>query len=175
MAQPHDMKQIAYDTWRGCGQNLVETERRLKAEHNFKVTRQTLASWRDEYDWEGRAARAEAEEKTIAESADISDNALLASLLKQKANYERYFETLPANRIDNQAVYAYSNLLKKIVDIRPKEDGGTVDIDRPKLFLEDIQFIAQVLKEIDPEGLKVFARNYDAVVARFKEAHAKAA
>ena len=171
----HDMKQIAYDTWRRCGHNLVDTVRVLKSENNFTVTRQTLASWRDEYDWEARAARAEAEEKSLSESTDISDNALLNSLLKQKANYERYFETLPAGRIDNQAVYAYSNLLKKIVDIRPKEDGSTVDIDRPKLFLEDMDFIAKTLKEIDPEGLKVLGRSIDVIIARFKDAHAKAA
>lgn len=175
MAQPHDMKQIAYDAWRLCGQNLVETARALKRDHSFKVTRQTLASWRDEYDWEGRAARAEAEENRLAEAADISDAAIMNALLKQKKNYEDYFSTLPAGRIDNQAVYAYSNLLKKIVDIRPRDDGPAVDIDRPKLFLEDLQFIAEILKEIDPEGLKVFGRSIDTIIARFKESHAKAA
>jgi hypothetical protein len=29
------------------------------------------------------------------------------------------------------------------------------------------------LKEIDPEGLKVFARNFEVIVARFKAEHAK--
>lgn len=175
MAQPHDMKQIAYDAWRLCGQNIVETARTLKREHGFTVTRQTLASWRKEYDWEGRAARAEAEENRLGDSADISDTALLNALLKQKKNYEDYFSTLPRGRIDNQAVYAYSNLLKKIVDIRPRDDGSAIDIDRPKLFLEDMEFIARTLKEIDPEGLKVLGRSIDIIVARFKESHAKAA
>lgn len=175
MAQPHDMKQLAYDAWRLCGQNLVETARTLKREHDFTVTRQTLASWRKEYDWEGRAARAEAEENRLDEAADISDAALLAALLKQKKNYEDYFSTLPAGRIDNQAVYAYSNLLKKIVEIRPRDDGSAADIDRPKLFLEDLQFIAETLKEIDPEGLKILSRSFETIIARFKESHAKAA
>lgn len=175
MPAPHDMKQLAYDTWKRCGQSFVETVRILKQEHKFTVTRQTLSSWSKEYDWEGRSARAEAEAERFDESADISDNALLAALLKQKKNYEDYFATLPSGRIDNQAVYAYSNLLKKIVDIRPKGDGAPVDIDRPKLFLEDLEFIAQVLKELDPEGLKVFGRNIDVIVARFKDEHAKAA
>jgi hypothetical protein len=47
------------------------------------------------------------------------------------------------------------------------------DIDRPALFLEDLTFIANILKEIDPEGLKVFARNFDLFVARFKAKHVK--
>ncbi len=172
MAQPHDMKILAYDIWRTCGQNLSECERLLKREHNFKVSRQTLTEWKEKYNWEDRAARADAEK--IRQEEDISDGALLSALLGQKKKYEAYFENLPMGSIDNQAVYAYSNLLKKIVDIRPK-GGEQVDVDRPKLFLEDLDFIAKTLKEIDPEGLKVLGRNIDVIVARFKESHEKAA
>lgn len=172
MAQPHDMKILAYEIWCKCGQNLSECERILKNEHGFKVSRPTLTEWKQTYDWEGRLARSDVEKASQAE--DISDGALLNALLGQKKKYEAYFENLPVDSIDNQAVYAYSNLLKKIVDIRPK-GGAAVDIDRPKLFLEDMEFLAQTLKEIDPEGLKVLGRNIDTIIARFKEQYAKAA
>lgn len=46
---------------------------------------------------------------------------------------------------------------------------GDPDIDRPKIFLEDMEFVAEVLEEIDPEGLKILARNFDEIVRRFKE------
>ena len=45
---------------------------------------------------------------------------------------------------------------------------GGDDADKPKAFLESLQFIAESLKEIDPEGLKVLAGNFDAITARFK-------
>lgn len=40
--------------------------------------------------------------------------------------------------------------------------------DRPKVFLENIQFIAGWLRENDPEGLKVLAENFDALTVSFK-------
>ena len=42
-------------------------------------------------------------------------------------------------------------------------------MDRPRCFLEDLQFVAETIKELDPEGFKIFARNYDVIVARGKE------
>ena len=172
MAQSHDMKIVAYEAWLSCGQNITETVRLLKADQNFTVSRQTLTEWRGKYDWLQRAARAEAEQDSQTDG--LGDDALIAVMLIQKKKYEGYFEALPAGQVDNQAVYAYSNILKTIVDLRPKEQN-TADIDRPKLFLEDIEFIAGVLKELDPEGLKVFGRNFDVIVARFKEDHEKTA
>jgi len=172
LTQPHDMKILAYDIWSRCGQNLSECERLLKSEHKFKISRQTLTEWKEKYDWQGRAARAEAEQDNQAE--EITDRSILKALLAQKKKYDAYFENQPRGTIDNQAVYAYSNLLKKIVDMNSK-DGGGETIDRPKIFLEDLDFIARQLKDIDPEGLKAFGRNIDAIVSRFKESHAQAA
>ncbi|MDF1592602.1 MAG: DUF1804 family protein [Desulfobacterales bacterium] len=49
------------------------------------------------------------------------------------------------------------------------------NIDRPKLFLEHLEFMAEVLKETDPEGLKVLAKNFDFIVVKFKGKYAQAA
>ncbi len=38
--------ELAYETWRSCGQNMVETVRALAKDNGFDVTRQTLAAWR---------------------------------------------------------------------------------------------------------------------------------
>ena len=50
-----------------------------------------------------------------------------------------------------------------------------VEIDRPKLFLENLEWIARILKDTDPEGLKVLARNFDHLIIAFKAEYAKAA
>jgi transcriptional regulator with XRE-family HTH domain len=53
-----------------------------------------------------------------------------------------------------------------------REDSSASSIDRPKVFLEDLQFIAEHLKNTDPEGLKVLARNFDPLVMAFKAKYA---
>ena len=174
MAVPAETKELAYKVWREHGQNLSETERVLNGELGYVISRQSLHAWKTEYDWENRAARAEAEGKRLEEES--TGDSLLAFSLKQKQKYEAYFESLPVGKIDNSAVYAYNNILSKILDIRQRtETSQALAVDRPRVFLEDMEFVASVLKEIDPEGLKILSRNFDQVVKRFKDENAKAA
>lgn len=78
--------------------------------------------------------------------------------------------------LDPQKVYAFVRLDKKTAaGARRPEEAQAPDIDRPALFLEDMQFIAGILKEVDPEGLKIFARNFEMIVSRFKRQHAQTA
>ena len=168
---PAKSRELAYTTWRRCGQNITETARVLKHDHNYDISRQSLHAWKDKYDWERRAAQAEAEEKSRTE--ETSDESLLTVLLKQKKKYEGYFESLSLGTVDNQAIYAYNNILKTLLNIRERVSGDNeIDIDRPKIFLEDMEFIASTLQEIDPEGLKVIAESFDKIIERFKEQHA---
>lgn len=67
------------------------------------------------------------------------------------------------------------NVVSPKESARRPEEVPAPDIDRPALFLEDMQFIANILKEVDPEGLKVFARSFDLIVERFKREHAQTA
>lgn len=165
---PATSRERAYTVWRECGQNLTETARILKQDHDYEISRRSLQEWKKKYGWEERAARAEAEEISTQEST--SDESLLTVLLAQKTKYEKYFNTLDLGVVDNQAIYAYNNILKTLLDIRDKLSGDQVlNIDRPKLFLEDLEFVAETLKEIDPAGLKVLGENFDTIVKRFKE------
>ena len=81
---------------------------------------------------------------------------------------------------DPQDVYAFARVAR-VVGLDGRDDrknesaAGGADIDRPKLFLEDLEFIAGVLKDTDPGGLKVLSKNFETIVARFKEAHETAA
>lgn len=88
-------------------------------------------------------------------------------LLLQKELIQKALDTL-----DPKAANA---AYKWIVEERRASGRGSGDgakameIDRPALFLEHLQFVAETLKERDPEALKAIASNYDAIIARFKE------
>jgi len=116
-----DTKEEAYRVWRANGQNLSECHRQLNAPPmSYGISRQSLQAWKKKYDWEGRAARAEAQEKSMMEAT--SDDAILSVLLAQKERYENYFEAMAVGKVDNQAVYGYNSILKTILDIRQKID-----------------------------------------------------
>lgn len=76
---------------------------------------------------------------------------------------------------DPQVLFAVFKL-EEIEEKRRKKDlTQQVDVDRPRLFLEDLEFVAETLKEIDPEGLKVLSRSFEEITRRWKAAHEKAA
>lgn len=73
--------------------------------------------------------------------------------------------------LNPQDLYAVIKL-ETMAARQDKKEEQTIQIDRPALFLEDMEFVAKILKEVDPKGLKVFARNFDVIIAKFKEQHA---
>ncbi|MBW2075878.1 MAG: hypothetical protein JRI58_14250 [Deltaproteobacteria bacterium] len=80
-----------------------------------------------------------------------------------------------ADNLDPQDVYAVIRLEKLARERESKGQENTApDVDLPKIFLENMEFVAEVLKDVDPQGLKVLARNFDVIVQRFKEQHAQA-
>lgn len=74
--------------------------------------------------------------------------------------------------LDPQDLYAVVKL-ETMAARQGKKDDQIVEIDRPALFLNDMEFVANTLKEIDPEGLKIFARNFDVIISKFKEQNAQ--
>ena len=76
---------------------------------------------------------------------------------------------------DAQDIYAVIRLERLAQEDGRKADDQAPEIDRPKVFLEDLEFIAETLREVDPEALKALAKNFDVIIRRFKEAHAQAA
>jgi hypothetical protein len=100
--------------------------------------------------------------------------AALRQIAREKLLLMRDLLNAARESLDPRKIYAFSRLEKKAAGRprRPEElPAPELDrpaLDRPALFLEDLNFIANILKETDPEGLKVFARNFDLIVARFK-------
>lgn len=159
------LREIAYELWRDNGRNLTRVERLLKSEHRTPVSRQTLTAWRDEYGWEERAAQAEAQEKLLKDATSIET--LLADLITRKQGYDKYFDTLPVGKVDNQATYAYAGLLKRIAEMQTMQNA-VIGFDRPRFFLENIQWLIGWLKANDPDGLAVMARNIDQLTLAYK-------
>jgi hypothetical protein len=75
-----------------------------------------------------------------------------------------------ANNLDPQDVYAVIRLEKLAKERETGETGKQEnrEVDLPKIFLENLEWIARALKDTDPEGLKVLARNFDYLTDKFK-------
>lgn len=136
---PSETREAAYAIWVESGQNLSECHRKMNGELDYVVSRQSLHAWKEKYNWEARAARAEAEEKNRKNAT--SNEALLVPLLKQKEKYEDYFDGLEVGKVDNQAVYGYNSILKTILDIKQKiedrkKEGETESASGPGIIIK---------------------------------------
>lgn len=102
--------------------------------------------------------------------------AILRQIEREKLLLKRELLDDARRTRDPQKIYAFTRLDKETAAASKRpEEAAAPDIDRPALFLEDMQFIANILKEVDPEGLKVFSRSFDLIVSRFKADHAQTA
>lgn len=166
MAIDTELKELAYSLWRDNDRNLAKVERILKTEHRTPVSRQTLTTWCKSHGWEDRAAQAEAQALLLKDATKMET--LLADLIERKQGYDNYFKTQPSNaKPDNQATYAYAGLLKRIAEMQAMQ-SAVVGFDKPKFFLENLQWIIGWFKENDPQGLPVLARNLDNMTLAFK-------
>lgn len=124
----------------------------------LKVYIDTIRHWSAQGQWierrqEYRQARSEARRDLIRLRRDLLAHAL---------------ETLDP-RVVGAAVRVETVARK---DDKDKAGGPALQMDRPRLFMETLEFIAGALKDADPEGLKVLARNFDLLVEKFKASHA---
>ncbi|MFA7465191.1 MAG: hypothetical protein WCY54_09065, partial [Syntrophales bacterium] len=107
-------RELAFRAWRQCGQNVERTIRTLKEDHGLPVSKPTLYDWMEKFNWKERAARAEAEERKTGDLQMSFEEKMLAGLVEQKQKYERYFATLPDTKPDNQAMFAFTALVRLI-------------------------------------------------------------
>jgi transposase len=77
------------------------------------------------------------------------------------------------NTSDPQKVFAFIRL-EALAGRQERKVEEAPKIDRPALFLEDLEFIASVLMSRDPEGLKILANNFDVLIEQFKAKYAQA-
>jgi transcriptional regulator with XRE-family HTH domain len=133
------------------------TQEQVAAELGVAVT--TIQRWCATDGW--KEARKEYEDSIRQSRLDLLR--LRASMLKKALASLDAQDVFAAIRVQSTA----------LATERAAEKGQTVTApDLPRLFMEFIEFVAGVLKDADPEGLKVLARNFDLLVERFKAAHA---
>ena len=103
-----------YDT-----RNDSETVR-LLSNAGYSITRTTIASWREKYNWLERASNIDMKKQAAQDNTISFEESLLLDLQKQKERYDVYFDNLPAGKVDNQAMYVYNQLCEKLINLRNK-------------------------------------------------------
>lgn len=155
--------ETAYRTWRECGQNVEMTLRQMEKK-GWKLSRPTIYEWADKYAWKDRAARAEAEEHKAADAVKNAEDNAVRSLEKVRERYERYFDAMSEGTVDNQAMYAYTGVVKSIAEIKMKTGAF-----KASLFLDFMKDLIDWLSKNDPALLAAFEAHFDDFVRYARE------
>jgi len=146
-----EIRSLARDLYVSRGFTFKEVEARTG------INDSTLKRWAKEEDWSGRKY------KLLQENLDVTE---------QYRELRRKLVEQAVSTLDPQKIWP---ALKLETILNPGTEAKEAEVDRPRIFLEDLEFMVGVLKEINPEGLKVVAGSFSTIVERFKERYAKAA
>lgn len=142
-------------------QTYIETGNLTLAAETHGVSRQTASEWK-------------ARTRKFGEEKDEWDKAR-----ERKATFGLRMETL----LDREIQYAeerqagsteggvWDNISKigaLVVKFKALEATGGATYDNPRVFLENLQWIINWMKENNPEGLKVLASVFDEITEAFK-------
>ena len=147
-----EIRQEAEDLYVENGLTYEETAKRTG------ISEHTVKRWGGEDGWP------ELRKEYLKVNRELNRN-----LRKVRLNLMK--KVVDTKKPDPQDIYAMIRIENLAYQREKKTEASAPDIDRPRLFLEDMEFVAETLKEIDPEGLKVLARNFETIVARFKDRH----
>jgi len=113
-----------------------------------------------------RVSRGKPGPERVKETGGDHAAQLIADLEGQKVRYERFFESLGEEVIDNQATYAYTSLVKAIADIRKRAaEKPDLYAMAPTVMEEFVKFV----KAEDPESDKAVQRKVFDLIDRFFE------
>lgn len=114
----NEIKNRAFLFWCEC-RNDSEVVRLLK-DAGYNITRTTVASWREKYNWAERALNIDLKKQAAVDESISFEESLLLDLQKQKERYDVYFDSLDAGKVDNQAMFVYNQLCEKLISLRSK-------------------------------------------------------
>ena len=158
-------RELAYRIWRECGQNAELTLRKLKAhEQGFPLSKPTLYEWMEAYTWKDRAARAEAEERRIADAVQNAEARAIASLEKVQEQCEAYLRSLGPAKVDSQVLFAYVNVVKSVAGMKAKAGE-----QKAALFLDFMKDLIGWLSKNNPAGMAVIEGSFDDFVTWARE------
>lgn len=143
----------------------------------FDVSITTLSKWKKSTLRPDQSA----DDWDLARQAHLARGENLRTLL---AEQETYTLGLP---VVERTTAVYDILTKAQANLRHWEEGqraaaaallaqtpaAVAEVDKPAMFLEVIEWVTVQLKETDPEGLRVLARNFEQLTARYKAEHAQ--
>lgn len=140
---------------------------------NISVT--SLTRWKQE----SKVPSAEFDEWELARQRHRDFIEELRALFREQLEHIRSLKPAERTSQEYDSLSKAAAIVRKWDDIERAEaakqmsDTVAVDIDKPALFLSNLEWLALKLKDIDPEGLKVLARNFDALVIQFKSEYAR--
>jgi len=149
MAYPEETREIAEELYIYEGLTLEQVSDRTQ------ISMPTLKQWSSDRAWFQRKKEYQVASLEIKEKSMKLEQALLNDAIAT---------------LDPQKIYA----LSRLKSARGKETAKEVrepDIDRPKLFMEDMEFAVKILQEVDPQALKLFGKHFGLIVRRWKDEH----
>ena len=135
----NEIKEQAFLFWYN-ERNDSEVVRLLKMA-GYNITRTTIASWREKYDWQERAESIDIKKQSAQDVSISFEESLLLDLQKQKERYDVYFDSLETGKVDNQAMYVYNQLCEKLIS---SFNGLTSEV---KLMRETLSNMSQRVDE----------------------------
>ena len=110
-------REIAFKRYCENGGNIEGTIRALKKD-GLNLSKPTFYDWLKKYNFEERRLKVDMERQKARDSQISFEAKMLNDLVRQKEKYEAYFEQNPV--LDNQATYAYTGIIKTIIDVKKK-------------------------------------------------------
>lgn len=141
-------------------QRYIETGNLTQVADELGVSRQTLS------DWKNRTRRPD-------EAQDEWDRARehkRSNVERLRALFDRELTALEDSSAGNMSAMSLDAITKLGTLVQRWEVAEkSPTYDRPRVFLENLQFVAGWLRDNNPEGLKALAESFDAVTLAFKE------
>ena len=145
-------REIAFKRYCENGGNIEGTIRVLKKD-GLNLSKPTFYDWLKKYNFEERRLKVDMERQKARDSQISFEAKMLNDLVRQKEKYEAYFEQNPV--LDNQATYAYTGIIKTIIDVKKKlavsdvmkkaeTDKAMTKEELLKMLKEDVYGLAQV-------------------------------
>lgn len=100
------------------GRNIPLIIRHLNDEHGIRISEQTLYEWMKDGEWKACLKRSQEERQGFENELLDFDQRMLKKILRQIERYERHLDT--DSRVDNQAAYAYTNMIRTAMDLANK-------------------------------------------------------
>lgn len=145
-------------------QNLYVFEARTFADVAKKtgVSIGQIKRWSAKYDWQKLKdfflkARSQKRIRILQLSVDALKGACDARIPQEKA----------------QLIHAWKGVEDVLLRMYPAKKTEAAVVDEPALFLKNLEFVARILNESDPEGLKILAKNFDMLTETFKKQYAQ--